>query len=437
MHYTIDFADKLKETFNSNDSEVHARSLDMFWEILKIQSLKSHLCNDSAHCMECRQFDSILCSWVKEYCIGEKFSSFVKESLIALMIDNVWSPIKAIPFNQKVIRPGLWKALFIALQGSPVSMRYSTFKDINALLLNRSDNSLDFTQFTDWQLYIIPYLFPCSDEFQRNTALAMNMICVVHYHTFHASKVFVDQICNTLHLIRSHELDLIRNSGSLLSTEDRIARGKHPFFRFDSLATVRNFFENVCSKLEDKSALLFGISPDFTSVSWVNLLHLCHVISLFVFNTPKWNHILIEDYQSSSIDWSELMKASLQSSLHKYRLHRVINADGSSSWSHDLSLLQRVHRLLRTLKLGKLDVEMETKEFANAKQKDFLIDCKQWYDFYKDSVQFLSFIRDFELIFNWNKDQMYALCKEFMTKEPSKRPEWISKLCLKQHSKQQ
>jgi hypothetical protein len=409
----------------------------MFWEVLKIQSLKSHLCYDSAHCSECAQIDLILCKWISDNCGGEKFTAAVKESLIALLIDNVWSPIKAIPFNQKVIRPGLWKSLFLSLQGSSVSIRNSTFKDINALLLNRCDNSIEFSQFRDWQLQIVPYLFPCFDEIQKNTALALNMISIVHVHCFNASKNFADQLCNTLHFIRSHEIEHLRHTGNRLTPEDRVNRGKYPLNRFDSLLVVRIFLETICSKLEDKASSVFGTGPDQLLLSWNNLLQLCHVISLYLFNTPKWNHFLIEDYHSSSVDWAEILKASHQSSLYKYRLHRVVNVDGSSSWSQDLSLILKVYKLLCSIKLAKLDVEFEMQESMNSKQKEFLVECKKWYEFYKDAVQFLYFIRDFEPIFNWNKHQMYILCKDFMTKEASKRPEWISKLCLKPHNKQQ
>jgi hypothetical protein len=436
MFFTIDFADKLKETFRSNDSDAHALSLDMFWELLKLQSLKSHLCSNSAHCSECVQVDQILCKWVEQYCSGEKFSSNVKESLLALMIDSVWSPIKAIPFNQKVIRPGLWKSLFSSLQASSVSLRHETFKDFNALLLNRPDNATDLASFENWQMLIIPYLFPCFDEFQKNTALAMNIMSTIHLHCFLNWKTFIDQLCRTLHLIRQQEMEQLKISFWNQSSEEKVSKSKYPLVRSESISTARTFLESICSKLEEKATSIFGITPEHTSLAWNNLIHLCHVISLFIFNTPKWNHLLLQDYDtSSSLDWHDLLKASNQSALMKFRLHRVSTADGSLSWSQDLILLQKMHRLLNSAKLSKLDIESEVKEGISAKQKDFLIECKKWHDFYKDAVQFVMFIREFEPIFSWTKDQMYSLCKEFMTKESSKRPDWISKLCLKQHNR--
>jgi hypothetical protein len=398
----------LKETFRSDDQEAQALSLDMFWELLKFQSLKSHVCTNAVTCEDCRETDLILARWVDRYCSGEKFSEPIKESLIAFLMESTWSPVKAIPFNQRVQRPGIWQAFFLAMQGAPFSIRQDALKDVSALLVNRPDNAMDLIRYSNWQSFIVPFTFTAFDDFQRSSTMSINLLTLIHFHTFNVSKDFVELMCGTLHLLRQYEFDGLFNQPlNTYVNEDKVMRGKRPLLRCESLAIARNVLELLCLKVTN-AASSFSKIPNPEEVPWANLQHLCQLVSIFIFSTPKWNHLMIEDEDGSSINWSELFAQSLQNSLSKFRLHRVPTPEGFT-WAMDTSLAQKVLKLLTELRLGKID-DLIQDENPTSKQKDFITEMKNTYLFFKDTVSFLKLVGDFEHVFGWDKDQVSFFC---------------------------
>lgn len=430
--FTVNLPDRLREVCLTDDKESHALALDLFLEILRLQSLQSHVCRDPFSCLDCQFVDNTLKIFVDQFCSGKRYSEPIKESLLAMLMDSSWSRVKVIPFNQKVKRPGVWPSIFKSLQGAEMSLRFETLKDVMALMMTRSDNALDICRYPDWQIWIIPFCFAEFDDFQRNASLAINIISLVHLHAFGSPEhAFLDILCRSLELFREYEVRIIRGSsgsGTSLSkdVEKKIIR------RCESLSIARWFLELLCLKIQDKTSM-FPLTPNPDSIYWQNLLDLVYCVTIFLFNTPKWNVLTHEDDGiHGGIRWIQIVNDGKTKLLSKYRLHYQPTAKGCT-WVSDFSLVQRMFGLMTSLRLDRLDVDSDLE--MGHRQREFITTVREFFDLYKDMLSFFEILKEFEDIFEWNKVKMGNLCKEFMTKDPSKRSEWISALCLQKPTK--
>jgi hypothetical protein len=147
---------KLLDVFKINNSESHALAIDLYWELLKMESIDRHLCNSSLTCSICMSIDSSFNSFVQEILNAPEFSTDpVMRSLMGTLIDDVWFPIKPIAFNNQVVRPGLWKSFFCVLKNCEINLKTEFLRDAYSLFIDKEANAFSLIAQRGWISWIL------------------------------------------------------------------------------------------------------------------------------------------------------------------------------------------------------------------------------------------------------------------------------------------
>jgi hypothetical protein len=160
MEYAPILKDKMAEVFKINHPESHGLAIDLFWELLKKESSDRHMCSSSLTCPICTSIDSNFNQFVKDNLTNPQFASeAVMRSLMGTLIDDVWFPIKPIAFNNKVVRPGLWKSYFTVLKNCDIPLKAEFLRDTYSLFIDNEDNAstlISQRNWLGWILAIVP-----------------------------------------------------------------------------------------------------------------------------------------------------------------------------------------------------------------------------------------------------------------------------------------
>jgi hypothetical protein len=158
MNYGNLLKDKVLKVFALDDSESHGLAIDLYWELLKRGLSDRHMCNSSLKCSICRRVDVEFNAFSQNYLMTSKFSTEpVMRSLLGALLDDAWHPVKPLPFNNDVVRPGIWKSYFSALTNSEESLFNECLQDAFSLILDNKQNSFDIAGQEGWVKWLIPY----------------------------------------------------------------------------------------------------------------------------------------------------------------------------------------------------------------------------------------------------------------------------------------
>lgn len=148
-----DFVLKVMEI---DDPEYHALAIDLYWELLKKELSDKHMCSKSLLCSTCSKVDNSFNEFIEWYLDSYTNSSEpVLKSMLGALLDEVWHPIKPLPFDNPVVRPGIWKSFFLLLTKANESLLNDALQDAFSLLIDNSNNALDIAAQPHWIKWII------------------------------------------------------------------------------------------------------------------------------------------------------------------------------------------------------------------------------------------------------------------------------------------
>jgi hypothetical protein len=159
LEYSPIVKDKIYEVFKLDDPESHGVAIDAFWEFLKKENSERHLCSSPLNCPMCISVDNEFNTFVNEYVNNPAFASeSVMRSLMGTLIDEVWFPIKPVAFNNRVVRPGLWKSFFLVLQNCTLQLKAEFLKDTYSLFIDNEENAFNLINQKSWIRYLMPII---------------------------------------------------------------------------------------------------------------------------------------------------------------------------------------------------------------------------------------------------------------------------------------
>lgn len=259
--------EKCLRVFEIENSESYGFGVDLYWEAIKSESMRTHLCYSPLICTICSSVDKQFIEFSSRYLASYQFSTDqVTRAILGALIDDVWYSVKPVAFNNHVVRPGIWKAFFIAMNNSEESLLEECLQDAFALILDNEQNAKNIMIQKRWISWFLPYLALELDE--QTSRLFFSLISRLIYHSFFAL---------------SHEAF----SGLLVEIILSIDNYVFPT-RSVSLRIAYQLFYSVCGTLHHKSKHKFGIryqsnpDPFDNLVAFTKLVfHFCTSSQLF------------------------------------------------------------------------------------------------------------------------------------------------------------
>jgi len=255
--------------FELNDIDAQALAVDLYWEVLKLSGPSGHLCRNTLECPKCSRIDKEFVEFSKIYLSGPRGTNPpVRSSLIAALLDYEWSLQKPIPLNQRVVRPGLWKAYFYFVNGSTPEMLEASLRDMFSLIIDNPDNVSDLVA-QDWVSWFLPYL-----QLGARFSDSILFIVSIMSHVLVQSLLHLEQFPGVLRRF----LEVL---------EQRSAENNYQKLSF-------NVLNMVVAKV-GQSQSKFPLSFAKESTPWANVLSLCSFIRDFVFSSGRWEEDLSSD----------------------------------------------------------------------------------------------------------------------------------------------
>ena len=257
---------KLQKVFDVESSEAHALAIDLYWQILKKSHLTSHICKTPLSCSLCAAADAQFNQFCLNHLSGSRCTSIrVKETLLGIMVDEVWSLDKPLVLNQHVLRPGIWQAYFFHMNGAGPNVLEDCLRDGFSLIINNSSNALDILAQNGWEAWILPFSVLENQIFSESVHIARTFSAQLYLHALFHSDSFHSKLLNTFSFLESKA-----------STS-----GAYSFLAFD-------IFTILVQKLS-LSSTMFPVSLDLESrFAFPNLLRCIRMICDFVFLCPDW-----------------------------------------------------------------------------------------------------------------------------------------------------